>query len=170
MGAAGIALAGKACFAVTSALHAIPSVSVAVSVFPGDSFNEADGSYHWKTVAPILKHGERMHSEFSIVSNGDTPLGEALWWAMQQMQALKESRKIILVITDGHPDSRAAAKNAITTAKAIGYEVYGIGIGDNTGIHDLLPSASMTIFSLPELAASMFRMLQNALVGGHPAH
>ena len=74
----------------------------------------------WNTVAPILRHGERMHGEFALASYGDTPFGEALWWAMQQMQAFTEPRKIILAITDGYPDSRALAQNAILTAKAVG--------------------------------------------------
>jgi len=166
MGNASMELAGKACFAVTSALHAIPGVNVAASTFPGNPL--WDGSRRiWSTVAPILKHGERMHREFSLASCGDTPLGEALWWVMQQMQPLQETRKIILTITDGYPDSKALAQNAILTAKAIGYEVYGIGIGDRTGIHDLLPASSMTILGLHDLASAMFTILSKTLLNIH---
>jgi nitric oxide reductase activation protein len=167
MGNASMELAGKACFAVTSALHAIPGVNVAVTAFPGNPLWDNSGRRVWNTVAPILKHGERMHGEFSLTPYGDTPLGEALWWAMQQMQPLNEPRKIILAITDGHPDSRALAQNAILTAKAVGYEVYGIGIGDRTGIHDLLPASSMTILTLPELASAMFTILSKTLLNIH---
>lgn len=111
MGTASMELAGKACFAVTSALHAIPGVNVAVTAFPGNPMWEGSRR-SWNTVAPILKHGERMHGEFSLASYGDTPLGEALWWAMQQMQPLKEPRKIILAITDGYPDSGQRSKES----------------------------------------------------------
>ena len=34
-----------------------------------------------------------------------TPMAESLWWVMQQMCLLRENRKIILIITDGEPDS-----------------------------------------------------------------
>ena len=168
MGSASMDLAGKSCFAVTSALHAIPGVNVAVTAFPGNPLWDEHGRRAWNTVAPILKHGERMHGEFALASYGDTPLGEALWWAMQQMQALTEPRKIILAITDGYPDSKALAQNAILTAKAIGYEVYGIGIGERTGIHDLLPTSSMTILTLQELASAMFSILSNSLLNTQP--
>lgn len=157
-------LAGKSCFAVTSALHTISGVNVAVTAFPGNPLWDEHGRRAWNTVAPILKHGERMHGEFALASCGDTPLGEALWWTMQQMQALTEPRKIILAITDGYPDSKALAQNAILTAKAIGYEVYGIGIGERTGIHDLLPTSSMTILTLQELASAMFSILSKSLL------
>ena len=80
---------------------------------------------------PIIKHGEWMHGEFALTSCGDTPLGEALWWSMQQMQALAEPCKIILAITDGYPDSKSIAQNAILTAKAIRYEAYR-GIREKT--------------------------------------
>jgi uncharacterized protein YegL len=167
MGGPAMELAGKSCFAVTSALHAIPGVNVAVTAFPGNPLWDEHGGRAWNTVAPVLKHGERMHGEFALASYGDTPLGEALWWAMQRMQALTERRKIILAITDGYPDSKALAQNAILTAKAIGYEVYGIGIGERTGIHDLLPTSSMTILTLQELAVAMFTILSKSLLNVH---
>jgi hypothetical protein len=47
---------------------------------------------------------------------------------------MNEPRKIILAVTDGYPDSKALARNAILTARAVGYEVYGIG--DRTGDHE----------------------------------
>ena len=39
-----------------------------------------------------------------------TPMAESLWWVMQQMCLLRENRKIILIITDGEPDSIPAAQ------------------------------------------------------------
>lgn len=164
MGGAPMILAGHACFAVASALHAIPGVNVAVTAFPGDRKGIPGTSDCWKTVAPIMKHGERLHGEFSLAANGDTPLGEALWWVMQQMQPLNEPRKIVLIITDGHPDSVTVAQGAIRTGTAIGYEIYGIGIGENSGIHEILPASSMTILALQELASAMFAILSKSLL------
>ena len=39
-----------------------------------------------------------------------TPMAESLWWVMQQMCLLRENRKIILIITDGEPDSIPAGR------------------------------------------------------------
>ena len=169
MGGAPMALAGQACFAVASALHAIPGVNIAVTAFPGNPSGIPGTNACWKTVAPILKHGERLHRDFSLAANGDTPLGEALWWVMQQMQALHEPRKIVLIITDGHPDSLTIAQGAIRTGLAIGYEIYGIGIGESSGILQILPASSMTILNLPELASAMFAMLSKSLLKSLPA-
>ena len=94
---------------------------------------------------------------------------KALWWAMQQMQALHKPRKIILIITDGHPDSVTIAQDAIRTGLAIGYEIYGIGIGESSGIRQILPASSMTILNLPELASAMFAILSKSLLTTIPA-
>ena len=89
-------------------------------------------------------------------------MGEALWWTMQDMLALPENRKIILIVTDGSPDSLVCAEKAIAAAMATGFKVYGIGIGSDC-MASLLPQ-SRTIHNLSELGASMFSLLQHALI------
>ena len=54
-----------------------------------------------------------------------TPMAESLWWVMQQMCLLRENRKIILIITDGEPDSIPAAQEAFKQAQKKGFECYG---------------------------------------------
>ncbi len=150
-----IDLACKACFAVASALDAIYGVGVAVTTFPG-----------WKdgTVSPLLKHKERLHDKFSVSAHGGTPLAEAVWWVMRAMHSLAEERKIILLITDGEPDSAYLAQNAIAVAGNRGFEVLGIGI-NTPSIQNLLPRhGCRVICSLPELAPAMFGMLQATLL------
>ena len=103
---------------------------------------------------------------------GFTPLGEALWWVMQRMCPLKEERKIVLILSDGTPDSIPAARCALKHAATLGFEIMGLGIQDNN-LERLLPPLGMptrTINHLPELAPAMFGMLQQALLGqGGPA-
>jgi nitric oxide reductase activation protein len=55
-------------------------------------------------------------------------MGEALWWVMQDMLPLSERRKLILVVTDGEPDSLECATQAIEQGEKAGFEIYGIGI------------------------------------------
>lgn len=152
-----IHLACTVCYAVGKALESM-GMSVGITAFPGNPL--ADGSY--VTIAPIVRHGQRMHALLDLSPAGGTPMGEALWWTMQDMLALPENRKIILIVTDGSPDSLVCAEKAIAAAMATGFEVYGIGIGSDC-MASLLPQ-SRTIQNLSELGASMFALLQHALI------
>ncbi|BDQ32673.1 hypothetical protein [Pseudodesulfovibrio portus] len=159
-----IKLTTQVCHAVTTALDAIVGINVAVTAFPAgtptDGGNENDQS---PTVCPILRHGERMHPNFGVNATGCTPLGEALWWTLQQVVPLFESRKIILILTDGDPDSFNLALDAIEGGRRFGVEIYGLGI-TSEAITKLLPDHSRTINDLSELAPAMFGMLRGALV------
>ena len=163
-------LAGQACFAVASALHAIPGISVAVTAFPGDQTPpDTMQARHRCTVAPLLRPQEKLHSRFSVSAAGSTPMAEALWWVIQQLHPLPESRKIILIISDGEPDSHEAAIAALQTATANGCETYGIGL-NTQAIHKLLPGHSRSISQITELAENMFALLHQALLPqGMPA-
>lgn len=153
-----IRLACTACYALGKALEAM-GINVAITAFPADQL--PDGSY--TTVAPMVRHGQRVHASLDLSAAGGTPMGEALWWTMQDMLALKENRRIILIVTDGSPDSTECAVEAINVAKAAGFEVYGIGIGSDC-IASLLPRSSKTIQNLAELNPAMFGVLQQALI------
>lgn len=162
-------LASQACFAVASALHGIKGISVGVTTFPGErGVYEGSQREHWETVTPILRHHEKMHTRFAMSGAGNTPLDSALWWTMQQLHPMPEPRKMILIITDGQPDDSQLAQTAITEARKLGLEVYGIGIA-NASILSLLPDTSSVINGITEFAPSMFGMLQRALIAGHPA-
>lgn len=86
-------------------------------------------------------------------------MGEAIWWALQQMVSLPESRKIILVLTDGSPDYLSNTVEAIDQGKKLGFEFYGIGI-DTSSIKSILPNSSRSINNLSELAPAMFEIMK----------
>ncbi len=104
-----------------------------------------------------------MHGDFAVSAAGCTPLGEAFWWVLQQVVPLPESRKIVLILTDGDPDSFNVALDAIDEGRRFGVEIYGLGILSET-ITKLLPDHSRTINDLAELAPAMFGMLRGALI------
>ena len=159
-----IKLTTQICHAVATALDSIDGINVAVTAFPaGTPTDGGNGNTQGPTVCPILRHGERMHTDFAMSATGCTPLGEAIWWVLQQMQHLSESRKILLILTDGDPDSFNIASNAIENGRRIGVEMYGLGIMSEA-ITKLIPNHSCTIHDLSELAPSMFGMLRDALV------
>lgn len=170
MNGASMTLASQACFAVASALHGIKGISIGVTAFPGEKVHDTrEHQGHWSTVAPLLRHNEKLHTAFAMSAGGGTPMDAALWWALQQMYPLPELRKIILLITDGSPDNKDLALEAIAMVKSFRFEVYGIGIADAC-IQTLLPGReSRVISNITELASSMFEILQSALIAGHPA-
>ena len=91
-------------------------------------------------------------------------MGEALWWVMQNMLPLSERRKLILIVTDGEPDSVECATQAIVEGGRAGFEIYGIGIA-SPGINVLLPGRSAVVNSMAELAPAMFALLEGAILG-----
>lgn len=152
-------LATQACYGIANSLHKINGISIGVTAFPADSVLNKVCS----TVHPILKHGQNLHTNFSLRPSGSTPMGEAVWWVLQQCYSLKEKRKIIFIITDGKPDSVENAEMAIENGKRLGFEFYGIGI-NNSNILTILPGTSKFITKLEELAPTMFKLLQDAIL------
>lgn len=160
-----IALAVKACFAVASALQAIPGVSVGVTAFPGNPVPDSpEQQGHWQTVAPVLLHGQKLHTKFTMKTGGSTPMDAALWWVLQQLHSMTEPRKIVVLISDGEPDDLKLTQTAIRAVKDLGMEIYGIGI-HTISIQTLLPGkGSRVINDIAELAPSMFAILHDALI------
>jgi cobalamin biosynthesis protein CobT len=153
-----IRLACCSCYAVASALEA-SKINVAVTAFPSSQL--PNGSY--STVAPVIMHGQKVHANLDLVPAGGTPMGEALWWVMQDMLPLNERRKLILVVTDGEPDSLECATQAIEQGGRAGFEIYGIGIA-SPGINVLLPGCSAVVTSMAELAPAIFTLLEAAIL------
>ena len=159
-----IELASQSCFAIAESLSKINGVSVAVSSFPANADeNKAALGNIYPTVYPLLKHGEKVHTNFSMKATGTTPMGASIWWAMQQDMMREESRKIILIITDGQPDEMQNTVNAINKGRELGFEFYGIGIINPT-IERILGKNSELINSIDELSPKLFKLLQNALL------
>lgn len=158
-------LACKACYAVANALIQIPGISLAITSFPGAiDRNLPSSDQTFQSVSPILKRNDMLHNKFKISSGGCTPMAEALWWVLQEIHPLPEERKIILIISDGDPDSYEPTTQAIRTIKSLDIEVYGVGIL-STAISRLLPAHHCrSISELGLLTPAMFGILQNALI------
>ena len=89
-------------------------------------------------------------------------MGESLWWVMQNMLSLTEKRKLILIITDGDPDSADCATQAIKQGMLTGFEIYGVGI-TSPAIMSLLPGRSVVVNAMADLAPAMFALLQHGI-------
>ncbi len=153
-------LACKATYGVALALEHCQGVNVGVTAFPATVTGNQKST---TAVFPMLKHGQKVHPRFQVKASGCTPLTESLWWVMQQMYTLKEERKIIIILSDGVPDSLYTTKHALAHAHRLGFEVLALGMEDNS-LEMLLPKTSRTIQDLNMLPSAMFSMLQQSLL------
>lgn len=160
-----IKLAVQAAYALALALTRIKGVSLAISAFPGGQryFRDMD-SPGWQTVMPLISWHDKLHARFDVPCQGGTPLAEALWWVLQDMQFVRESRKIILIVSDGEPDDAALARDAIHSVQAGGIEIYGIGIETLAMRRLFSEEHSRSVYDLKDLAPAIFDMLQNSLL------
>ena len=149
-------LASSACYAVTSALSGIPGINVGVTVFPALTPDNVPGVY------PLVRHGQRVGADFDVPASGTTPLAEALWWIAGAMLSLSETRKILLIITDGFPDNAQKALDALHMLQKLGTEVIGIAV-QSPELARLLPIQA-NIDSMNDLAGAMFNILDSSLI------
>jgi len=70
-------------------------------------------------------------SRFCITSSGSTPTGSAMQFALRSLVLRPEGKKMMIVITDGEPDSVTPVVNAATLANSFGVKVIPIGIETN---------------------------------------
>ena len=152
-----IKLAVQACYAVGKALEHLSGISLGITSFPA----YRDGKIG---VFPLVKHGQKMTDRMQMQAHGGTPLAEALWWVMRQMLILRETRKVVLILTDGVPDDVTQCLQALEALRKTGVEVYGIGMKFDC-ISSLLPDTSSRVISrFEELSPALFEVLQHALL------
>ncbi len=140
----------QSAFALVKALQNVRGISCGVSAFPVaylDSYFEGTPGISW-----LVRHGQRVGDTFPDVRfYGMTPLAEALWWMTAQMRRLRQKRKLLVIFTDGFPDSAESAARALEDTRSCGIEVYGIGY-QHPNIRSLIADASSIddIDQLPE--------------------
>jgi len=148
-------LATQACYALSTSLHQ-SGVNVGMTAFPGKS-------QQMPTVVPLLRHGQRPSIKMRPQVSGCTPLGEALWWVIPKLHELGETRKIVVVITDGQPDDPAMVKRALDMGRSMGIEFIGLGIC-SPDIVKLMPGKSDSINDLKELMPVLFTTIQQTVL------
>jgi len=125
-----LTLANKCAYMMVRALSGISNVTRDCYYFPGMQ-TEVDEAV---SICDRLTAGTG--KIFAQSPRGSTPLAQALWAAMRHMRISPKNRNIILIITDGVPDSITQAKAALRQAKDLGIECYGLCIKTNF-LHDL---------------------------------
>lgn len=153
-----IQIACDAALAVALAMDGVQGVSTSVAAFPHVGNNKDDDVL---TISDFGESFRKIAARFPAVGvQGCTPMAQAILWAGYHLHAASQARKILLVVTDGKPDSHAATADVITKLEQSGVEVMGLGINIDVGY---LFSKSGRISSVSELAAAIFGMLQETL-------
>ncbi|EGV20632.1 VWA domain-containing protein [Thiocapsa marina] len=151
------AIALDAAAALALALEPVKGVSRAVTAFPS-----LQG--HAEKVTRILAHGERVASRvgaFVQRGRGGTPMTGALWFAAADLLARRETRKVIITLTDGQPDDLCTAADLIEQAGAAGIEMIGVGIAVDVG--RLFPIA-VRIDAVADLKTALFGIAEQLLL------
>lgn len=153
-------LAMNSALSITAALKSIPKLSAASAVFPGFGSTSA---------TEMTGFDDSMLSTagyYPVISaHGMTPLYEALVWTAMELHERKESRKILIVITDGDPNEMQLSVDMIGKLRKSGVEVYGIGLRTRPELMtDLfLDRFSVSVESDDQLANATFSLLENTL-------
>jgi cobaltochelatase CobT len=100
-------------------------------------------------------------SMFNMGSGGGTPTANAIWAARAVLLQRKEPRKIIIVLTDGQPDSKMATKIATERVEKDGIEIAAIGI--NTDCVKKFWKNSRCITEFEKLPQALFGVMEDLL-------
>lgn len=152
-------LANTTTLSLVAALKQIPNVTAGAAVFPSGGGDSA--------VGVLSRHDQRIEQTAGnfpqVVEMGSTPLLPALIWSGNTLLEQKEPRKILIVITDGEPDSMTDTHETIRDLRAGGIEVYGLGIGVGSSMYDLFDGQIAIINNESDLASATFSVLEQAL-------
>ncbi|MFN2268510.1 MAG: hypothetical protein ABR533_09555, partial [Desulfonatronovibrio sp.] len=111
--------------AMIKALQHMRGINLALSIFPAVYPYYLNEKIDEVPVAEVLNHHQRPGSKILYPNRpkGDTPLAPSVRLAASRLCALTEPRKILLILTDGDPDSRSEAETAMQEAVELGIEV-----------------------------------------------
>ena len=123
-----IEVAKEAQLSLALALDKLNNVSITASAFPLD-YNY-HGVYELKREGDSVKSLAKNLSTLTASGNG-TPSGSAMMHSLKSVLSSKRERKVIMMITDGSPDSneRVPLSNLVRKAERSGIIVIGIAVG-----------------------------------------
>lgn len=155
-------LAVRAAYASAKCIEAMTGVTCNVGAFPW--INNTLLEVKPFGVKPDLKRF------FKVSANGGTPAAQAILWAGQKLCLRKENRKMVIMFTDGAPDSYADAAAAIKRIAKYGVELYVVALGSTPA--DAIDLASRwvdvkyvsPITAMTELGAAFIKLLRSTLV------
>lgn len=141
-----IKLTCEAVYATAVALEGIEGITCSALSFPGN-----------KVLLPFGSKAKRRSDHFRIKANGCTPTDEAIYLGTRMLLSQRKSHRVLIIVTDGRPDSEGATKVAAEHALSKGIELYVIGIGDVENVCNFENWHYLqTIHGLPPAVTALF--------------
>lgn len=164
---------------MTSRMHAARAATLALCV----AFSEVDGvdlavsAFPWRVSGPrgvdprgviLLKPAEESHRQAAarieqLQAHGGTPLASALMHSHELLCGVARQRRIVIVVTDGDPDSTDDARRVIALGRRQGVEHLGLGIGVELG-H--LFDTFVRIDGIDDLPRQVVDLVRDAVLAG----
>lgn len=151
-------------FALIKTLAHQRGINLALTLFPGfNPYNTTPSGDPVYPVATLLPYGQKPASKllWPITARGCTPLAESLRYVLSTMVHLPETRKLVLLLTDGDPNDSRTTRLALDEAQSLGVEVAALGIEglSNTALFPVCEIVDR-VEHLPQKA---FNLLQSLL-------
>lgn len=140
----------QALYSTADAMHSIRGVKLGAGVFPGN-----------RMLIPFGSKPAKAKSRMAMPPKGTTPMDTAISWSCRLLMRQRVNRRVLIVLTDGEPDSLLATQAVIAAAEGMGIEVFGIGI-QTTSVARLF-SSHCVVMAMNELPVAMMAMLKSTL-------
>ena len=124
-------------YCIAKALEGVPNTESQVSFFPGGSNYEVGiCKQSWESVKSTMKY-------FDQKPMGSTPMAQAMAYALTKFKYSDKDRNILLIITDGMPDSIPNLKEQLAQCKHLGIELRVLSINCEIALK-LFPNCVVT--------------------------
>ena len=109
-------------YCIAKALEGVPNTESQVSFFPGGGNYEVGiCKQPWESVKSTMKY-------FDQKPMGSTPMAQAMAYALTKFKYSDKDRNILLIITDGMPDSISNVKEQLEQCEHLGIELRVLSI------------------------------------------
>lgn len=124
-------------YCIAKALEGVPNTESQVSFFPGGGNYEVGMCKQpWESVKSTMKY-------FDQRPMGSTPMAQAMAYALTKFKYSDKDRNILLIITDGMPDSISNVKEQLGQCEQLGIELRVLSINCETA-QKLFPNCVVT--------------------------
>lgn len=146
-------MASISTYALARSLRKIPGIRTDVYYYSAVTFERA------------LSQSDHISRFSRMQASGGTPTGSAVENALSFFNYWDDSRKIILLVTDGEAQDMEYLRYVLQVASRNNVEVFGVGIDCNSieEVSEQIKDCKV-IKNIRELPAAMFAMLRKALV------
>lgn len=154
-------IAQQTLVAAAEAMHGIGN-PFEVLGFGSDEGAGAAGLVEIKPFGAALGQYRDRLGGYVSMSHGGTPMGEAMFEAGLRLLQQPASRRIMMVITDGEPNSSAYTVEVTNLLTGMGVECLGVGICSDA-VQGLFPRYTV-VRDLDTLGREVFNMLKGTLM------